>query len=80
VNESKQIASGELLFTAFETQEVFDWLLEIIAGILVGTLRTIVTDEDSALVRRRPLALRADTRSGIDISNYWSSSQTLLIS
>jgi hypothetical protein len=50
VDESKQITSGGLLLAAFETQKIFDWLLEILADILVGTLRTIDTDEDSALV------------------------------
>jgi hypothetical protein len=59
VNGSNQITSGGLLFTAFETKEVFDWLLKIIADILVGTLRTIFTDEESALVTS------ADRRTGI---------------
>jgi hypothetical protein len=50
VNKSKQITSGGLLFTAFEDQDVFDWLVEILADILVETLRTMVTNEDSGLV------------------------------
>jgi hypothetical protein len=44
------MTSGGLLFMAFETQKVFDCLLEILADILVEMLRTIITDEDSALV------------------------------
>jgi hypothetical protein len=59
VNKSKQITSGWLLFTEFSTQKVFDWLLEILADVLMGTLRTIVTDEDSELV------ISADRLTGI---------------
>jgi hypothetical protein len=50
INEARAITSGGLLFTAFETQEVFDWLLQTLVGICQGKIQTIFTDEDSALV------------------------------
>lgn len=50
INEAKQITSGGLLFTAFENQEIFDWFLGILADISDAKLRTVMTDEDPALV------------------------------
>jgi hypothetical protein len=50
LNESKEITSGGLSFTAFETQEIFDWFLAVLVDILQDKFCTLVTDEDSALV------------------------------
>jgi hypothetical protein len=49
VGDSKEILSGELLFTAFEREEIDIWFLQTLHGILIDHLRTIFTDDDSAL-------------------------------
>lgn len=50
IDDSKEILSGGLLFTAFEREEIYIWFLQTLHGILVDRLRTIFTDEDSALL------------------------------
>jgi hypothetical protein len=50
INECYQIVSGGLLFTAYETEEVFDWFLAKLWDFLHHAIHTILTDEDSALV------------------------------
>jgi hypothetical protein len=48
-DDRKELASGGVFFTAFENEETFFWLLQTLNGILGPRLRTIFTDEDSAL-------------------------------
>jgi hypothetical protein len=50
INESYQIVSVGLLFTAFEAESFFDWILGSLEHRLSGILRMNVTDEDSAFV------------------------------
>jgi hypothetical protein len=53
ITESFEITSGGLLFTAFEDVATFDWLIATLFDVITGTgcsLRTVMTDEDSALV------------------------------
>ena len=50
VDDSKEILSGGLLFTAFEREEIYLWFIQTLHIILANKLRTIFTDEDSALV------------------------------
>jgi hypothetical protein len=50
ITESCQIVSEGLLFTAFETKLIFDWILGSLAHRLSGILRTIATDENSTFV------------------------------
>jgi hypothetical protein len=50
VDDSKEILSGGLSFTAFEREETYIWFLRTLHGILVDPLRTVFTDEDSALL------------------------------
>jgi hypothetical protein len=55
VDGPKEIVSGGLLFTAFEREEMYLWFLQTLQGILVDHLRTIFTDEDSALLPAIPI-------------------------
>jgi hypothetical protein len=48
-DDRKQLASGGVFFTAFENEEAFLWLLQTLEGVLGPRLKTIFTDEDSAL-------------------------------
>jgi hypothetical protein len=50
VDDEKGLISGGLLFTAYEREQMFEWLLQSLHEILGATLRTIFTDEDSAIV------------------------------
>jgi hypothetical protein len=50
VDDSKEIVSGGLLIPAFEREEVYHWFLSTLHEIAGGTLRTIFSDEDSALL------------------------------
>jgi hypothetical protein len=50
VDDTKGLMSGGLLFTAYEREEMFLWLLTHLNDILGPVLRTIVTNEDSAII------------------------------
>jgi hypothetical protein len=50
VDDSKEILSGGLLFTAFEREEIYIFFLQTLHGMLVDDLRTIVADHDSVLL------------------------------
>jgi hypothetical protein len=50
VDDAKGLVSGWLLFTAYEREEMFAWLLTHLNNILGPGLRTVLTDEDSAIV------------------------------
>jgi hypothetical protein len=50
VNDERELGSEGLMFTAFEREEVFEWILELLDRVLGATLQTIFTDEDSSIV------------------------------
>jgi hypothetical protein len=50
VNECYQIVSGDLFFTVLETEDAFDWLLDTLWDVTSHAFRTVVTDENYALV------------------------------
>jgi hypothetical protein len=50
VDDEKAIIAGGLLLTAYEHGEMFDWLLLMLNQIIGPVLRTVFTDEDSAIV------------------------------
>jgi hypothetical protein len=50
VNDERELSSGGLMFTAFERDEVFEWLMELLDRVLGATLQTIFADEDSSIV------------------------------
>jgi hypothetical protein len=49
-DDEKRLMSGGLLFTAYEREKMFEWLLQSLHDILGATLRTIFTDENYAIV------------------------------
>jgi hypothetical protein len=50
VDDEKTLLSGRLLFTAYEREDMFEWLLDALNEIIGAVVRTIFTDEASALM------------------------------
>jgi hypothetical protein len=53
VNDRKEIVSGGVLFTAYEREDVFVWFLDVLnemSSSVGNKIRTIFTDEDSAMM------------------------------
>jgi hypothetical protein len=48
-DDRKKLTSGGVFFTAFENEEAFVWLLQTLEPLVHNQLKTIFTDEDSAL-------------------------------
>jgi hypothetical protein len=48
-DDRKELASGGVFFTAFENTESFAWFLQTLEGLVRDSLRTLFSDEDSAL-------------------------------
>jgi hypothetical protein len=64
VDDEKTLLSGGLLFTAYEREDMFEWLLDALNEIIVAVLRTIFVDEDSALIPATT-KLRTTTRHDV---------------
>jgi hypothetical protein len=50
IDDERMLASGGLLLTAYERGETFEWLLKNLDQMLGSMLRTIFSDQDSALI------------------------------
>jgi hypothetical protein len=62
-HDEKTLLSGGLLFTAYQREDMFEWLLDALNETIRHSLREIFTDAGSALmpaIAKRPTTTRHD--------------------